>query len=299
MTVKPETPEMCPACKVRSTIFFKFRKNDYPIFRCDVCKSLYVYPQPEKAQLEAIYSEDYFKRGNKYLTDTGNDAISDINRTNDLSKITLITRYCSSGTLLDVGCAYGSFLTTAISHGFEVQGIEVSAAATAYVRYSLKIEVQNIDFSVAHLPENHFDVVTLWDVLEHLPDPDGALRQANRILKPGGILALSTGDVTSVWSRLMGRYWQLLTPPQHLFFFSPKAIHSMLSQNGFTPLHLGHIGKKATLGFILFKARETFGSMITPLCTLMQWLKLDKKSIAVNLGDIMCVIAEKKDERKQ
>jgi SAM-dependent methyltransferase len=293
MTAEPDVPAVCRLCREKDTVAPAYHKNGYSLFRCSACETLFVHPQPAPDLLERVYSADYFKRGNKYASENNPASVLAVNRQNDRDKVLLVKKYLSSGRLLDVGCAYGGFLDAARANGFTASGIEISKAAADNVQDSLAIDVQNVNFTEAHLPENHFDLVTFWDVLEHLPDPVAAISRAYRILKHGGVLALSTGDVSSLWARGLGRFWELLTPPQHLFCFSRKSLVSVLQQNGFIIREMNSVGKKMTLEFLLFKARETFGPVVAPLRLAARLLKLDMIHLKVNLGDIVCIIAEK------
>lgn len=133
--------------------------------------------------------------------------------------------------LLEIGCGTGVFLDAARRAGWEVAGIEVSAYAAAQAR-SRGLDVTCAPVEGLHLDDAACDAVALWDAIEHLRDPAGVLRTAARALRPGGVLALSTGDVTSLCARLTGPRWHLFNLPEHLFFFSPAALRRLLAQAG-------------------------------------------------------------------
>ncbi|MFN3705027.1 MAG: class I SAM-dependent methyltransferase, partial [Thermoflexales bacterium] len=110
-----------------------------------------------------------------------------------------------------------------------------SPAAEAARRLGLRVitgTLEETDFSA-----RCFDAVTLWDVIEHLHDPAGALRRIARILKPDGILVIRTPNFDSWEARLFGRYWAGLEPPRHLFVFTPRTLGAMLAQAGFAIRH--------------------------------------------------------------
>ena len=109
-------------------------------------------------------------------------------------------------------------------YGYDVEGIEIGEYAAEQARERLRINVFNSDIYSAELEPERYDVITLWDVVEHLPDPNMAFERINRALRPNGYVAFSTGDVSSVWARITGKRWQLLTPPQHLHFFSERSL---------------------------------------------------------------------------
>jgi SAM-dependent methyltransferase len=250
-----------------------------------------VYPQPSKEELGKLYSAAYFSRGNKYAAAL--DPKHDPNWLNDQSKVELVKRWCASGTLLDVGCALGGFLAVAQEHGFEVEGVEIAEYAAEQARARLHIKVANSDIYSAELAPESYDVITMWDVIEHLTDPNLALEKILRALRPKGYVAFSTGDVLSTWARLTGKRWQLLTPPQHLYFFSQRSISGLLKRHNFSVKEIHYQRKWVTAAFVLFKAQESFGSIIKPLSTAVRWSGLQNAKININLGDIMTVVAQK------
>ena len=127
------------------------------------------------------------------------------------------------GRLLDVGCAAGFFLVEAQRH-YEVKGVEFSEFSSHFAREHFGLDVFTGSLAQARLPSAHFDLITLWDVIEHVPDPDVVLAEAARLLRPGGRLVLTTGDIGSAYAQRRGVKWHLLAPPWHLYYFSRKTI---------------------------------------------------------------------------
>lgn len=253
---------------------------------------MFVCPQPTKSELMEIYSGDYFLRGGKY-EGLGQTEIVNPGRQNDLAKLEFVSHYKAGGRLLDIGCAFGEFLKLAQEKGYNVSGVEVSEPAAEYAKETLGLEVFNCELASANLGSKEYDIITMWDVIEHLDDPGATLSEVSRLLRPGGMVIISTGDSSSKWARLTGRYWHLLTPPQHLFFFNPVSLTKVLEMNGLFEREIVYMGKKAALNFILFKARESFGPIVWPLALLVKVTGLEKHQITVNLRDIMTCVAEK------
>ena len=280
----------CPCCLGNRTKLH-IVKHSYPIHRCSNCELLFVHPQPSKEELGKLYSAAYFSRGNKY--DAALDPKHDPNWLNDQDKIALIKQWCSRGTLLDVGCALGGFLAVAQEHGFQVEGVEIAEYAAEQARTRLHIKVTNSDIYSAELAPESYDVITMWDVIEHLTEPNLAFEKIIRALRPKGYVAFSTGDVSSAWARLTGKRWQLLTPPQHLYFFSQRSMSGLLKRHSFSVKEIHYQRKWVTAAFVLFKAQESFGSIIKPLSTAIRLSGLQNARININLGDIMTVVAQK------
>jgi SAM-dependent methyltransferase len=138
------------------------------------------------------------------------------------------------GRLLDVGTGYGFFLEEMKSRGWEVAGIELSVAGRKHCQRN-KIPVHSHPIDSLSLPQGHFDVVTLFYVIEHLIDPVSTMKEVNRILKPGGLVLLRWPHSTPIL-RLLGPFskkFDLYHTPYHLYDFSPKTIRMLLHASAF------------------------------------------------------------------
>jgi 2-polyprenyl-3-methyl-5-hydroxy-6-metoxy-1,4-benzoquinol methylase len=147
------------------------------------------------------------------------------------------------GRLLDIGCATGAFLRLAQRHGFEAVGIELSPTLAAHAR-ERGLEVHQGRLEELGLPDRSFDVVTMWDVVEHLDSPLDTLRHAHRVLAHEGVLALRTGNSDfqipkARLLRLLRPDWgSFLSPNQHIYHFSPRTVKSMLVSAGFVTVEV-------------------------------------------------------------
>jgi 2-polyprenyl-3-methyl-5-hydroxy-6-metoxy-1,4-benzoquinol methylase len=133
---------------------------------------------------------------------------------------------------LDIGCGEGFFLFNASKAGYIGKGIEISQDAAAYARKQFSLDVEATPFEELRFPENYFDVVTLWQVLEHVPYPLMILKEAHRILKPGGLLATSTPDIESILAKIFRKRWWNLRR-LHINQFTAKTLTDMLNRTGF------------------------------------------------------------------
>ncbi len=148
------------------------------------------------------------------------------------------------GRVLDVGCGVGHFLVAARTHGWRPQGLDISKAASeaAHEAYGLEVSIGTLD--QAAFPERTFDVITLWDVIEHVRKPIESLKAANRFLRPGGILAMKTPNEDSFFKwvartcfRLFGKKGSFLLKyvyyVPHYFSYSKKTMTKLLEKTGF------------------------------------------------------------------
>lgn len=260
MTLLP--PAQCPACDRPPRLSWKLR-NGARLRRCPECGlGWWGWPPFEPA---AFYDRDYFQsaeaaRGyNDYASLEPGLRRTARGRMRRLQQ--LLT--CSQGAvgarprLLDIGCGTGIFLDEAVRAGWDVAGIETSPYAAAEARRR-GVDV-TCDAAEGVAPAGgEFDVVTLWDVIEHLRDPLGVLRSAARALKPGGVLALSTGDLDSACARLSGARWHLFNLPEHLFFFTPAALRGMLAKVGLEVVQVTRETNWVPVSYLL----ERLGKMV-------------------------------------
>jgi SAM-dependent methyltransferase len=144
--------------------------------------------------------------------------------------------YPKVGRLLDVGCATGLFLNAMRGRGWDVHGVELSPYAADYARRTFGLDVFTGTVQEAAYPNHSFDIVTMWDVLEHVNDPKQTLAEVVRILRPGGMLALSLPDPTCPEARYFGANWIGWDRPRHLHLFTPDILRCYLRDAGF-----GHI----------------------------------------------------------
>ncbi len=134
--------------------------------------------------------------------------------------------------LLDVGCGDGKFLAFMRELGWSVTGVEPDEEAAKRARLDHGLDVVPKPLEQAGFPNDRFDVITMGNVLEHLPDALEALRQGKRILKPGGRMVILTPNPGSLGHRLFGRNWRGLEPPRHFFLYPPLALRRIVARAG-------------------------------------------------------------------
>ncbi len=193
--------------------------------------------------------------------------------------------------LLDVGAYIGVFVEVANASGWCAQGIEPSQWAAAEAqRRGLDVRVGTL--ASPHLAEESFDVITLWDVIEHMADPAAELERARRLLRPGGWLVVHTMDIDAPIARLMGRRWPWLMD-MHLYFFSGRTLSRMLADHGFEVVWQGAQGRFLRLGYLTSR----LGGMSAGLGRLARAaivrLGLQEAAIPVNFGDLRTFICRR------
>ena len=264
-------------------------KAGYLLFSCTSCGNGFL-PQGEiPAQLEELYSREYFegKRSTGYPAYL---AEAPMLERNFEDRLAWIERLHAPGRILDVGTAYGFFLRVARARGWDAMGVEIAADCAEEAARLAEVPVVAGDFLDADLPAD-FDVITLFDVIEHMRDPMACLRRAADLLNPGGLLVIETGDVASRWARLLGRHWYFLDPPQHLFYFSAAGLKQALTQCGFSGgTELRRFGRRVSLTNIGFKLQA---AAPRSLKRLMGGLGRLPGSVYLKFGDAMVLAARK------
>ncbi|MDL1901927.1 class I SAM-dependent methyltransferase [Anaerolineae bacterium CFX9] len=198
---------------------------------------------------------------------------------------------------LDIGCGGGLFLAALQREGAEATGIELSDTRAFYskTRHGFEVVKRPIEDDYWKSFQGMFDIVALWDVIEHVPDPAAYIRRAAEVLKPGGILALATPDVSSLPARLTGRRWVgYKLSEEHVYYFSTATLTRMLEEAGFEVISSRHIGKYVTLRLFLDRLSMYSALIARPLAWLERIFRLSEWSLYVNPFDIVAITARRK-----
>jgi 2-polyprenyl-3-methyl-5-hydroxy-6-metoxy-1,4-benzoquinol methylase len=229
----------CPICAARVPRNPYFKNGADRIRKCPACSVAFVYPRVSGSELLSQYSPKYFQERYDSLQQS-----EYLNMESWQKKIALCLgrvnrlRGAKTGLLLDVGCGKGWFLETARERGWQVQGVELCAevAKRTMERMQTQVHVGSI-FDVA-LPSETFDLVTMFDVIEHLEAPIEALRICYRILKSGGALALSTPNLRGLGCRLLGARAFAVWPDEHIIYFGPASMKRALQLADFAEIEI-------------------------------------------------------------
>jgi SAM-dependent methyltransferase len=233
-------------------------------------------PRPTPEALLALYDERYFASDDPHC----GYAVYTADREALVDKATrlldALERHGPRGRLLDVGCAYGFLLEVARARGWDVAAVEPATAVAAQVSARFGIPVPR-DLAAAAHPDASFDAVTLWDVIEHLPEPRAELAEVARVLKPGGLCSVVTPDIDSLAARLLGRRWEEVQKlPEHVCFFGRASLGRLLEASGLRPIAWGTVGKRMALEEVLVRLTPTAPRLIGPLHALARGLGFDR-----------------------
>ncbi len=282
----------CITCNSKETSFW-FTKNKANVHRCKNCRLIFVYPIPEATS--EIYSDNYFCGAT--------DGFGYINYEQDkIAGANVFTKYLSfifqyrpqKGRLLDVGSATGAFVQAANEANWEAIGVEISDYAASEGRKK-GLDIRTGIIETCGFDENSFDVITMLDVFEHLPNPVETLSHIKKLLRPGGLFVINIPDAGSAYARIMGKRWPLIIPPEHIHLFNINNLEMILDRGDFSIVTKHKIGKKfrpAYIFQILYTVRHQ--KIWKVISTKIRNTPLNSFEIPIHLRDNMFVISRKK-----
>jgi SAM-dependent methyltransferase len=224
--MSPHLVNNCPCCAASTTsVWMQTRplsasEPSYTLARCSTCSHAWLFPPPTPEQPSRFYDALYHQA----VTSAGEgDAV----RWGRLRQV--VERYKTSGALLDIGCSSGGFLSHLKGGAWQLSGIEASPEAAERARHNTGGHIVTGDIATVELPPGSFDVITCYDVLEHLHQPRIVFQQVARWLRPGGIFTTFVPNIGSWEARLFQSFWYPLDLPRHLHFFSPGSLDALAS----------------------------------------------------------------------
>lgn len=268
-------PPVCPICRAPDAVFhsegwdrlFGLAKGKFPLFRCCSCGCVFQHPLPGPSALASFYPREYWWTGKPRTR----SLIARLFTAMEKRYRELVTRdhvrfldlcarkYPGSGRLLlDIGCGNGTFLHVAQSRGFVPHGMDVSSRAVEIARMQYGLAVRSGEIGTDVWGDQRFDFVTMFHVLEHLPDPRLGIRYAAGLLKPGGTLIVQVPNISSIQARLFRDAWYGLDVPRHVINFTPKALKYLLNELDFRSFQSSR-----------FSLRDNPASIVS---SLMPWL---------------------------
>ena len=267
-----------------------------PIFgellRCLGCGHAFAPPPANDEDLAALYTEGYFT-GEEYHDYRADKNIAQRNFRSRLRVLQSFIDPTRHRRLFEVGCAYGFFLEIAKDRFDSVQGIDVSAAAVNHAADRLGLDAICAELLRHNLAGREFDIVCMWDTVEHLARPDLYVAKLANHMQTGALIAVTTGDFASINARLRRTKWRLMHPPSHAHYFSVTSMTRMLDRFGFDVVYARHCGFYRSLGSMahgLFVQKH--GANYT--LDLLRRLGTSGWALYLNFYDIMYLIGRKR-----
>jgi SAM-dependent methyltransferase len=281
-------PIACNACGQHGFSLL-LRKDGYDMVRCDHCRLIWVGNPPTDDERSKMYSFD-----TGYHASLVDDAASVAFHTREAAlNLRVLRRFAGSGRLLDIGCSTGLFLRAARAIGWTGQGLEYSPDSSKIAREQHQLDVKTGELQAGTYPAESFDVVTMWDVIEHVPDPYATLVQIHRILASDGQVLLKTPNADGLYPRLSLRlaerlgFWGHAEPPGHLFQFSVATLSRLAERAGFRVVDVVH--QRIPIGYSFGTPRGWFRSakwaaycaLFMPIAWVGPWLRQGDDQVLV------------------
>ena len=225
----------CPVCHnhninhVLTAEDFLVTREKFQIYSCQNCGLRFTNPRPNDDQLAGYYdSDEYISHSNE-----GSSLINGlykIARTFTLRrKRKLIESLSQSKRLLDVGCGTGHFIDYCQQHGWQVDGVEPNEIARTQAEEKTKIVIRQ---DLSEVADTSFQVITLWHVLEHLPNLEQTMNQLKSLLAPGGVIIIAVPNFEAYEASVFKEYWAAYDVPRHLYHFNPNALEQLVNKYG-------------------------------------------------------------------
>lgn len=252
--------------------------------RCDSCELVREASRPMATS--KVYDSDY------YSTESSKGGYANYVLDASINKLTFEERLASieqhlgrKGRLLDVGCALGDFVEVAVEQGWDAEGVEISAYAAAEAR-SKGLRVYTGVLEDLRLPSGSYDVITLYDVVEHLTDPVATLREVYRLLSPGGVLHMVTPNVGGLQARVLGSKWYHYKPGEHIYLFSPTTAREVVGRAALDWKGWARSGSYVTITYVFSRLRYYAPALFGALEAVGRTLRIGPVPFKLFVGEM-------------
>jgi len=262
------------------------------LIKCKSCGFISANIEISENELKKIYSKNYFI-GEEYLDYIRDKIIIQKNFKKKIEYIFKIKNKKEIKNVLEIGCAYGFFAEVLNQFIYtNYLGIDIVQDAIDFGKNILHQNLINASYLDINYPKNSFTDVFMWDVIEHLKHPDEFIKKISTEIKEGGFLYLTTGNISSILSKIKKSRWRLIHPPTHLYYFSEKTLKYLLNNHGFKVYKIKYFPVYRSIKqifFSLFILNKKPNKIIKYIYSIIP----ENKHIAINTYDIMFLIAYK------
>jgi 2-polyprenyl-3-methyl-5-hydroxy-6-metoxy-1,4-benzoquinol methylase len=206
--------------------------EEFAIYKCSHCGLMITRPMPEFSKLGSYYASENYISHSSASTDAISKIYHFVRNYTHKKKYKLLKKYSSGKTVLDIGCATGEFLRYCSSQGMQALGIEPNEKARKIAESRYNLEVAD-EPEISSLESGSIDMITMWHVLEHVPDINQRMADIFRLLKNDGVAFIALPNHASYDAAFYYRYWAAWDVPRHLFHFSRKSLPVLAAKHGF------------------------------------------------------------------
>lgn len=265
----------------------------YPgLLRCGACGYVFADANLSDEELSRLYNEGFFT-GEEFSDYAADEKFF---RKNFAARLRVLRRFTDPARhrrLLEIGSAYGFFLDVARRDFESVEGIDITDEGVRRSRERFGVEATCGDFLAHDYGERRYDVVCLWDTIEHLREPHRFIEKIAALTDAGALLALTTGDIESLNARLRKSRWRLIHPPTHLHYFSRATMARLLARHGFEVVYDRYCGFYRSVDNVAYNV-FVLRHQMRRTYALLRRTGLTKLGFYLNLYDGMYVIARRR-----
>ena len=288
------TDAACPLCKQNCAdpILRHLRGTIASVRRCRSCGLQFLVPQPDGETLRQMYAARYFDSWAMYSGDR--PEIAAMKEDTFTRHLKHLTQLVSPGAILDVGTATGFFLHAARRFGFDPYGIELSdyAAQIAIAKFGAE-RIHHGTIETCSFPYDSFTAITMFDLLEHVPDPLGALRKAHDLLRRGGVVAIVTPNTGSVTRRLMRSSWPHYKL-EHLSYWNPSTLCCAATKAGFSVERIVPAVKIMAARYMRAQLAVYPNTLLGPITALLaRWQRTAHARFPLRMGEMTAYLRKR------
>lgn len=281
----------CISCEGKS-----FQSYSEELIKCKKCGLVVARYLPTEQEIQKLYQEDYFF-GMEYFDYKQDRGALERNFRKRLQRLSFMAQ--PDFNVVEIGCAYGYFLLMLKNRTKSHIGFDVSKEGIEFARNELGVNATTKDFLSQKIKAQSVDSVFMWDVIEHLSHPEDYMEKVSTVLKPGGHVALTTGNVEAWLAKNRGANWRMIHPPTHVYYFSPSTLELLFKRYGLRTVSVKHASVSRNVGSVFNqiianrKALNKSVGLIEAAHRAATLANTHKLNIPINTFDIMEVVAVK------
>lgn len=282
----------CIICKSPDQREIRIKKIDKTGYQCGACSFIFLWPQPTEKEIEDIYKEPYYESWGVFTGEEKPETAWLKKGTSDryLKRVMLHRR---NGKLLDIGSAFGYLMEVAREHGYDVHGVELSHFSSTIAKKKFGSKVFEGNLKDSKFPNANFDVITMFDLIEHIPQPLEFMKEVRRVIKPGGFIAITTPDTSSLSCKLLGYggwfHWKF----EHLGYFNRKSMEELARHTGFKIVEKKRAYKTMSFQYLFDQFKMFPHSIFSPLMRLLAKIipkSLRHKTFLISGGEMFVIL---------
>lgn len=282
----------CIICQTTDLKQISIKKINRTGYQCRACSFVFLWPQPTEKEIKDIYKESYYKSWGVF---TGEEKLETARLKKGTSDRYLkrVMMHRRSGKLLDIGSAFGYLMEVAQGHGYDVYGVELSHFSSSIAKKKFGSKVFEGKLEDSKFPNANFDVITMFDLIEHIPKPLEFMKEVRRVIKPGGFIAITTPDTSSFSYKLLGYggwfHWKF----EHLGYFNKKSTEELARRTGFTIVEQKRAYKTMSFQYLFDQFKMFPHSIFSPLMRLLAKIvpeSLRHKTFSISGGEMFVIL---------